>query len=312
MILKRMGAGALMLVAVSLIVFIGTEILPGDVAEILLGQGATPETLAALRVELGLDRPAAIRYLNWIGSFLSGDLGFSHARNAPIAELVGDRLGNTFLLAGCVAAIAVPISIVTGFLAAMYPGSWKDRGISWLTLGSISFPEFFTATVLILVFAIELRWLPSISSLRSDSEPAQWAAALALPVATLCISLFGQIVRLSRATTLNIMNEPYIEMAVLKGLSRSRIVFLHAALNAIGPVVNIVALNLAYLVGGVVIVETVFAYPGLAKLMIDGVQTRDLPVVQVCAMIFCTTYVVLILVADISAIVTNPRLRHPS
>jgi peptide/nickel transport system permease protein len=311
MILKRLGVGALMLLVVSLIVFAGTEILPGDVAEILLGQGATPENLAALRVELGLDQPAVVRYLHWVGGFVSGDFGVSMARNASITELIGDRLGNTLTLAGWVAVITIPVSVSAGFVAAMYPGSLRDRGISWFTLGSISSPEFFTATVLILFFAIEMHWFPSVSMLRAGDSAAQQIAALALPVATLSISLFGQITRLSRAAILNIMSEPYIEMAILKGLSRSRIVFLHAALNAIGPIVNIVALNLAYLVGGVVIVETVFAFPGLAKLMIDGVQTRDLPVVQVCAMIFCSTYVVLILIADVAAIVSNPRLRRP-
>jgi peptide/nickel transport system permease protein len=311
LVLKRLGAGLLMLLAVSVIVFVGTELLPGDIAEILLGQSATPETLAALRSELGLDQPAHIRYLMWLGDMARGDLGMSFARNAPVAELVASRIGNTFILAGCVAVIVVPVAIFAGLLAAMYPGGVADRVISWLTLGSISFPEFFTATVLVLLFSIQLGWLPPISTLRAGSDLGDWAAALALPVATLSVSLFGQMVRLTRATTLNIMSEAYVEMAVLKGLSRRRIVFRHVGLNAIGPVVNIVALNLAYLVGGVVIVETIFAFPGLAKLMIDGVQTRDLPVVQICAMIFCVTYVVLILVADVAAIFANPRLRHP-
>lgn len=310
MILQRLVIGVAMMFAVSLIVFAGTEILPGNVAEIILGQSATPETLKALRAELGLDQPAYLRYLLWLGDLLQGDLGMSHARNVPISELVAPRLQNTFVLAGCVAIIAVPLSLGAGLLAAMYPGTWTDRVISWMTLGSISFPEFFTATVLVLIFSIEMGLLPPISNLRGDSSLGEWAAALTLPVATLAISLFGQLVRLSRATMLNIMNEPYVEMAVLKGLSRRRIVFLHVGLNAFGPIVNVVALNMAYLVGGVVIVETIFAFPGLAKLMIDGVQTRDLPVVQTCAMIFCATYVLLILVADIAAILANARLRH--
>lgn len=310
MVLKRLGVGFAMLVAVSVIVFAGTAVLPGDVAEILLGQSATPETLAVLRSELGLDQPAYLRYVFWLGDLLQGDVGMSYARNAPISELIGPRLANTFILAGCVAMIAVPLSVSAGLFAAMYPGTWADRAISWMTLGSISFPEFFTATVLVLIFSIELGLLPPISNLRGQSSTGEWAIALALPVATLTISLFGQMARLTRATTLNIMSEPYVEMAVLKGLSRARIVFVHVGLNAFGPVVNVVALNLAYLVGGVVIVETIFAFPGLAKLMIDSVQTRDLPVVQICAMIFCSTYVLLILVADIAAILANPRLRH--
>ena len=311
MIIRRIGIGIVTLWVVSVLVFAGTEILPGDVAQIILGQNATADTLTALRSELGLDQPAIVRYIDWLGDMVSGDLGISKAGGATIESLIGNRLLNTVVLAGIVAGISVPLSVAIGLLAAMYPGTWIDRTVSFGTLSLISVPEFFTATILVLIFAVQLRLLPSVAYLSGDEAFWQLARALALPILTLTIAVSGQMIRLTRAAVLNVLSSPYIEMAILKGVPRRRIVLRHALFNAIGPIVNVVALNLAYLVSGVVIVETVFAYPGLAKLMIDGVQTRDLPLVQACAMIFCGAYVVLILLADIAAITSNPRLRHP-
>nr|MBA3448586.1 ABC transporter permease [Pseudaminobacter sp.] len=295
MIVRRIGIGIVTLWVVSVLVFAGTEILPGDVAQIILGQNATADTLAALRFELGLDKPAYVRYFDWLGDMVTGDLGISKAGGATIESLIGNRLLNTVVLAGIVAAISVPLSVSVGLLAAMYPGTWVDRVVSFVTLSLISVPEFFTATILVLIFAVQLRLLPSVAYLSGDETLWQLARALALPTLTLTIAISGQMIRLTRAAVLNVLGSPYIEMAILKGVPRRRIVLRHALFNAIGPIVNVVALNLAYLVSGVVIVETVFAYPGLAKLMIDGVQTRDLPLVQACAMIFCAAYVVLIL-----------------
>lgn len=311
LIVRRIGVGIVTLWVVSVLVFVGTEILPGDVAEIILGQSATPETVAVLRRELGLDQPAVVRYVDWLGDMVSGDLGISKAGGATIASLIGDRLGNTLLLGAIVAAISVPLSIMIGLIAAMYPGTAMDRTISFGTLSLISLPEFFTATILVLLLAVQLHWLPSIAYLRGSESVWELLRVLALPVLTLTLAVSGQMIRLTRAAVLNVLDSPYIEMAILKGVPRRRIILRHALSNAIGPIVNVVALNLAWLVSGVVIVETVFAYPGLAKLMIDGVQTRDLPLVQACAMIFCGTYVVLILIADLAAIASNPRLRSP-
>ena len=311
MISRRIGIGIITLLVVSMVVFIGTEILPGDVAQIILGQSATPENLAALRAELGLNEPAFIRYFDWLGDMMVGDLGVSKAGGATIASLIENRLFNTFLMGAIVAAISVPLSVLIGLLAAMYPGTRLDRIVSFGTLSVIAVPEFFVATFLVLVLAVQLRWLPSISYL--NGEESFWALmrALALPIFTLSIVISGQMIRMTRASILNVMALPYIEMAILKGVPRKRIILRHALHNSIGPIINVIVLNLAYLVSGVVIVETIFAYPGLAKLMIDGVQSRDLPLVQACAMIFCTTYVVLILMADIMAIMFNPRLKHP-
>ena len=316
-ILRRTGLGIATLFVVSVLIFIGTSILPGDVANIILGQMATPESLAALRAKLGLDEPAHIRYWIWLSDLLTGELGFSKAGagagtiGTPISEMLMPRLVNTLRLAGVVAAIAVPFAVTVGLLAAMYPGTKLDRAVTFTTLGLISVPEFLVATLLVLIVAVQLGWLPATAYISGKETGLKLLRALAMPALTLVIVASSQIMRMTRATVLNVMSSPYIEMAILKGVPRKRIILRHALLNAIGPITNVIALNLAYLVSGVVIVETVFAYPGLAKLMIDAVQTRDLPLVQACAMIFCATYVVLIFVADMVSILSNPRLRHP-
>jgi peptide/nickel transport system permease protein len=311
MVLQRIGIGLMTLLVVSVLVFAGTEILPGDVAEIVLGQSATPENLAKLRTELGLDKPAYVRYFGWLGDMITFDLGVSKAGGASIGDLIGGRLYNTFFLGGIVAAIAVPFSIFLGLLAAMYPGSWLDRVVTFGTLSLISVPEFFIATLCVLVLSVQLHWLPAVAYMSGDETFFQLMRALLLPIVVLVIVISAQMIRMTRAGILNVLHSPYIEMAILKGVPRARIILRHALFNAIGPIVNVIALNLAYLVSGVVIIETIFAYPGLAKLMIDGVQTRDLPLVQACAMIFCGTYVVLILTADIASVLSNPRLRQP-
>jgi peptide/nickel transport system permease protein len=311
MVIQRIGIGFATLIVVSIIVFVATGILPGDVAQIILGQAATPETLAALRAELGLDQPGYVRYFLWLGNMMTGDLGISKAGGATISSLIGGRIGNTMMMAGLVAIISIPISVSLGLFAAMHPGTSLDRMVTFGTLSTISVPEFFIATVLVLILAVNLQWLPSTSYLSGDETFWQLLKSIAMPLITLVIVVSAQMIRMTRAGILNVMNSPYIEMAILKGVPRRRIILRHAFYNAIGPIVNVIALNLAYLVSGVVIVETIFAYPGLAKLMIDGVQTRDLPLVQACAMIFCGTYVVLIIMADVASILSNPRLRQP-
>ncbi len=311
MVWQRVGIGLATLWVVSVIVFVATSILPGDVAQIILGQAATPDTLAALRAELGLDQPGYIRYFSWLGNMMTGDLGTSKAGGATISSLISGRLGNTMMMAGFVAAISIPISVALGLWAAMHPATLLDRVVTFTTLSLISVPEFFIATVAVLIFAVNLHWLPSTSYMTGDENFFQLLRSLAMPLITLVIVVSAQMIRMTRAGILNVMSSPYIEMAILKGVPRGRIILRHAFFNAIGPIINVIALNLAYLVSGVVIVETIFAYPGLAKLMIDGVQTRDLPLVQACAMIFCGTYVVLILIADVGSILSNPRLRSP-
>ncbi len=311
MVIQRILIGIVTLWVVSVLVFVGTAVLPGDVAQIVLGQAATPESLAAYRAERGLDQPLFIQYFQWLGGILSGDLGTSKAGGASISSLIMGRLSNTMMLAAIVALIAVPLSVLLGLLAAMYPGTWIDRILTFSTLSLISVPEFFIATFMVLILAVQLHWLPAIAHMNPEDSFLKMMRGLAMPMITLIIVVAAQMIRMTRAGILNVMNSPYIEMAILKGVPRRRIILRHAFFNAIGPIVNVIALNLAYLVSGVVIVETIFAYPGLAKLMIDGVQTRDLPLVQACGMIFCGTYVVLIILSDVAAILSNPRLRNP-
>lgn len=311
LIIRRLLLGLVTMWVVSLMVFGTTEVLPGDVATAILGQSATPEALTAIRQELGLDRPALIRYIEWLGNLVTGDLGKSLATGRQITELIGERLGKTLILAMMTAALAVPLAIFLGLIAAIFPGSFFDRGICMGTLCLVSVPEFFTASLLVLIFAVTLHWLPAISYITADQSLLKLLRNLALPIMTLTASIMAHMTRMTRTAVLNVTSSSYIEMAILKGVPRLQIVLRHALLNALAPIFNVVALNLAYLISGVVIVETVFAYPGIAKLMVDAVSTRDIPLVQACAMIFCCTYVGLNLLADLFSILTNPRLRFP-
>ncbi|MDC1071920.1 ABC transporter permease [Gammaproteobacteria bacterium] len=315
-LLARLGISLVTLWVVSVLIFIGTNLLPGDIAQIILGQMATPENTAVLREKLGLDKHPLEQYLVWLSNVAMGDLGISKAGlgaglGTPIVEMLGPRIDNTAMLTVLVGAIAIPISVALGLLAAMHPGTKLDRTITFSTLNIISIPDFLIATILVLVFAVSLGWLPSIVYLRGDESGWVLMKTIAMPLMTLVILCSSQIIRMTRATVLNVMSSPYVEMAILKGIPRRRIILRHALFNAIGPIVNVIALNLAWLVGGVVVVEQIFSYPGLAKLMIEAVQMRDMPLVQACAMIFCAVYVVLIFIADMATILSNPRLRHP-
>jgi len=317
MVCRRISVGLLTLWLVSVIVFIGTEILPGDVAEIMLANERTPETLRALRDRLGLDRPPVIRYFEWLGNMISMDLGLSLAGRGtesggvPIKVHLTTALPNTLLLAGIVSMICIPVSVLFGLLAAMYPASLYDRLITLLTMSMVCVPEFFIATLLVLIFSLELRVLPAISMLDNQSTVMDIIKYMTLPVLSLSAVMLAQMTRMTRATVLNVMSSPYIEMAILKGVSPGRVICRHALYNSISPIVNIVALNLAFLLSGVVIIENIFSYPGLGKLMVESVRVRDMPLVQACGMTICSTYLLLILMADIVSIIFNPRLRYP-
>jgi len=287
------------------------EVLPGDLADSILGQGATPETVKVFRTELGLDKPAYLRYLDWLGGIITGDLGVSLASKREISELVGIRLTNTIFLGGFAAAIAVPLSLFLGILAALFRNSFYDRAINTFTLTTISFPEFFVSYILILFFAIKLGWFPGISNISTELSFGEKLYRSLLPAATLTLVVVAHMMRMTRAAIINLLASPYIEMARLKGIKPMRIILRHALPNALAPIVNVIALNLAYLVVGVVIVEVVFVYPGLGQLMVDSVSKRDIPVVQACSMIFASVYILLNLLADIISIVTNPRILHP-
>jgi peptide/nickel transport system permease protein len=311
LIIKRVGLGVLTLLVISVLIFVGIELLPGDLAQEILGQNATPETVAAFRKELKLDLPPHERYLAWLGDLARGDFGTSLANNRPIADLIGWRFANTLFLAAAAAVVAVPVSILLGILAALYRNSLFDRFISMVTLSTISFPEFFVAYILIALLSVQLIIFPSVSNINDSMSFWQKIQAIALPCLTLTLVVVAHMMRQTRAAIINILSSPFIEMARLKGINRSRVVVKHAFPNALSPVINVVALNLAYLVAGVVIVEVVFAYPGMGQLLVDSVTKRDIPVVQASGLIFAATYVLLNLMADLLSIISNPRLRAP-
>ncbi|MEW5508985.1 ABC transporter permease [Pseudomonas antarctica] len=311
LILQRLALGVLSLFAVSVIIFLAVGMLPGDIAQAMLGQSATPETVAAFRAQLGLDLPPFTRFAQWLLRLLHGDLGASLANQRPIAELIGARLGNTLSLAALAALVSVPTALVLGMLAALYRNSWFDRLLNTTALSAVSFPEFFVAYLLILLFSVKLGWFPSLSNLAPDASFATILERSVLPVATLSLVVIAQMMRMTRASLINLLASPYIEMARLKGIRPSRIIWRHALPNALAPIVNVVALNLAYLVVGVVVVEVVFVYPGLGQLLMDSVSKRDIPVVQACSLIFAATYILLNTSADVLSIASNPRLMHP-
>jgi len=309
LILRRLGIAMVTLVIVSFAVFFTTNLLPGDTATILLGQAATPEAIAGLRQAMHLNDPAILRFFHWGLGFLTGDLGKSYANNMEISTLIGGRFVNTMELAGLTTIIAVPLALTLGITSAVMRGRLYDRVVSVLTIGVISVPEFVIASTAVLVFAVYLRWLPAISFVNEIHSFSDMLRMYAMPVVTLTFVVSAQIIRMTRAAVIETLDTPYVEMALLKGASRSRMVLRHALPNALGPIVNALALSLSYLIGGVIIVETIFNYPGIAKLMVDAVATRDLPLIQTCAVIFCAGYLILITIADIIAIISNPRLR---
>jgi peptide/nickel transport system permease protein len=311
MVAQRLALGLLTMFVVSLIIFFAVNMLPGDVCQEILGQAQTPETVAACRRELKLDLPWYDRYFTWLIGILQGDMGRSLASQREISELIGVRLGNTLFLALVAAIMSVPVALVLGVLAALYRNSLFDRTINALTLTSISFPEFFVAYILILFLAVNWGWFPSISNISPDLSIWERIYRTSLPALTLTLVVIAHMMRMTRASIINLLASPYIEMANLKGLTRSHVIVHHALPNALAPIINVVVINLAYLVVGVVIAEVVFVYPGLGQLLVDSVSKRDIPVVQASCMIFAATYILLNLTADVLAIATNPRLMHP-
>lgn len=309
MIGQRLLLGLLTLFIISVVIFGATELLPGDLARELLGQSATEETLAALREQLGLNDPAPLRYWNWLAGVLQGDFGMSMATQKPISELVGARLGNTLFLAFYAAALAVPFALLLGVLAALWRNSIFDRASNALALTAISFPEFFVAYTLILWLA-QSGLFPSMVRITGSTTTGDLLYMAFLPALTLTLVVTAHMMRMTRAAIINLLASPYIEMARLKGMSPMRVVLRHAVPNALAPIINVVALNLAYLITGVVVVEVVFVYPGLGQLMIDAVSNRDIAVVQAIALIFASAYVLLNLLADVLSTITNPRLMH--
>lgn len=311
LVLRRLGLSLLLLLAVSLMIFVGVEVLPGDFASIYLGQSATPEAVANIRAELGLDQPLWLRYLDWLGGALRGDFGASWASRMPVAPQIASRMGNSLFLAFCAALVAIPLAILLGLLAVLTRDRAPDRIINVVTLAAISLPEFFVGYLLILFFAVKLGIATFPATVFDGMGLGARLQAIALPVATLVLVVLAHMMRMTRAAIISVISSAYMETAELKGLTPWRAILRHAAPNAIAPIVNVVALNLAYLIVGVVVVEVVFVYPGMGQYMVDAVTVRDMPVVQACGLIFAAVYILLNMVADITAIISNPKLRHP-
>jgi len=313
LLIRRILLGIVVTWVVSMMIFAATELLPGDVCHAVLGQGATEKSLESCRERLQLNQPMHTRYLQWLGRLTTGELGTSLANDLQISDQIGARAWNTVRLAALTALIAVPLAVLLGLIAAIRADSSVDRGISIGTLCFISVPEFFTGVLLVYILAVQLRWMPAVANYRdlTRGDFLEVVEALALPIATLTFAVLAHMTRMTRTAVLNVMSSPYIEQAVLKGASRTRVIIRHALPNAVAPIVNVIALNLAYLVSGVVVVEAIFRIPGLGTLMVESVIYRDIPTVQAIGMLFCVTYVGFNLIADVMAIIANPRLRHP-
>jgi peptide/nickel transport system permease protein len=311
LIAQRLGLGFLTLLAASVLIFAGTEILPGDLATAILQNSATPESIKEMRAELGLNRPAPVRYVEWLGNTARGDFGRSLANHRDVLEELTPRLRNTLFLAAYAALIAIPLAVCLGLAAAIWRGGIFDRLVNFVTLLTISVPEYLVGYILIRYLAAGLDWFPSMANVNPDTPFWDRLFLTFLPAITLVMVVVAHMMRMTRASVLNIMSSPYIEMAFLKGLPKWRVVVRHAFPNALAPIISVIALNLAYLIVGVVIVEEVFVYPGLGQLMVDAVSKHDVPVVQACGLIFAAAFILLNMTADVMAIVTNPRLRHP-
>ncbi len=308
---QRLALGILLLFGASALIFGLTEALPGDAAQAVLGQSATPESLANLREEMGLNRPALTRYFEWLGGILQGDLGQSLTNKLDIAESIGKRLGNTLFLACVAAIVSVPLAIFLGLLAVRYRDRWPDKLISAVTLTTVSIPEFLIGYLVIYFISVKLGWFSSLAMINDSMSFGEKLYTIALPAFVLTLVVLAQMMRMTRAAILNLMQSAYIETAELKGLSNFQVIARHAFPNAISPIVNVVMLNLAYLVVGVVVVEVVFVYPGMGQYLVDSVTKRDVPVVLACGVVFAAVYIGLNMVADIVSILANPRLRHP-
>lgn len=311
-VVTRLLLGIVTLFCVTILIFVATNMLPGDAATEILGRGATPETIARFREQLGLDAPLIVRYGHWLMDLLHGNLGRSLTTQGDINEAIWPRLVNTLRLAGLTAVVSVPLAVGLGIYSAAHEGTFGDRALAMGALAAISLPEFFTGYLLILIFSVRLGWLPNLSTVFPEMTYLEVLEALVLPVTALACLITAHMMRMTRTSILSVMSQPYIEMAFLKGIPRARVIVRHALPNAAAPIIAVVAMNLAYLIVGIVVIEVVFVYPGLGQYMVDAVGKRDIPVVQACGVIFALAFIGLNLMSDILAILVNPRMRRPN
>ncbi len=308
--LRRLLFMLLILFFVSLVVFTVTTILPGDAAQMILGQKATPATLAALRTRLGLDQPATLRYVRWIGGVLRGDWGESLIMNLPVAPLLLQRLGNSAVLALLAWVVSALLGIGLGIIAGLNRNRWPDRLITIVTTFFVSFPPFVIAVFLIIVFSLWLRWLPASSMIDANANFFASLRFLILPTLTLTLGSLAEVARLVRSSLLEVLDSDYIRTAHSKGLPNRWVILRHALRNALLPAISVLALNVGYLMSGTVLVERVFAYPGLGRLLLQAISQRDLPLLQGVALLSAAIYTLANLAADVVYFWVNPRIRY--
>ena len=305
----RLSLIVVTLLVVSLAIFTTTEVLPGDVAVMMLRQGATEQNLKKVREELRLDRPAHVRYVSWIGNVVQGDWGDSYFQKRPIVDIVRGRLGNSIILAVFAFLVAVPTAVAVGIWAGMRPYTSGDRIASVTSLVGISMPEFVTGVLLIVIFSSTFNLLPSTSIVLPGTNPLTRPEILVLPTLTLTGVMFAYVMRMTRVNVIEVMQTPYVRTAILKGLPMRRVISRHVLPNAMLPTISIIAMNTGWMLGGLIIVESVFAYPGLGLLLLSSIQTRDVPLLQVLALLTASTYALSNLVADLSYAALDPRIR---
>ncbi len=308
-IIRRIGLAGVTLLVVSLAIFMISEILPGDVAVMMMGKSATPDNLAKLREDLGLNRPAHVRYLEWIGGAVRGDFGDSLYNKEPISPLVGRRLTHSAILAVFAFLVGVPAAVMAGILAGVRPDTKVDRLMSLTSMVGLSVPEFVTGILLILFFSSWLDILPSSSFLLPGTTPLSRPQILIMPTITITAVLFAYIMRMTRANVIDVMQTDYVRTAILKGLPMRLVILRHVLPNAMLPTITVITINFGYMLGGLIIVENVFAYPGIGQLVLWSIQTRDLPLLEAVVLILASTYAISNLVADLSYAALDPRVR---
>jgi len=311
-IFKRAVSIIISLLVASIIIFVIVQILPGDVAQMILGQYQTPETLHQLRESLGLYDPFYVRYVRWISGVLKGDLGISLSiTGCRIADLLLDRSRNSLLLAACASLFVIPISLLIGTIAGLKRDTWVDKMVSLTTMVAISLPEFASGIFFILIFSLTFKLLPAMSNIDTNVDLLRQFPMLILPILTLSLVILGYIARMTRASVIEVSSSNYVRTAVLMGLPTSNVIVKHILRNALLPSITVIAMNMGWLIGGIVVVESVFAFPGLGSLLLYGVMQRDVPLIQASVLFAAAAYMILNFVADLLYLFLNPRLRNP-
>ncbi len=310
-IFSRFGSLLITMLVMSFIIFLLVEIMPGDVAQMILGQSATEESLKDLRESMGLNDPVIKRYFKWAGQVVQGDLGTSaYMRNVPINDLLWRRVGHSLILALAAFIIFVPLSIVFGVIAGVKEKKWADSLISFFGLATMALPEFVSGVLLIIIFAVQLDILPIVSIIPIGGTLMQNLEILVMPALSITFVMFGYVSRMQRSSMIQVMNSDYIRAATLKGLPRNYIIFRHALKNALLPTITIIGMNMGWLFGGLVVVETLFGFPGMGSLLMTAIKTRDVPLIEACVLLITIIYALSTMITDILYSLLNPRIRY--